>query len=656
MLGGTQPQGGTRRPRRAVLQQVSDKPVERGAEDRLGFQDYADALADMIDNVEIDTPLTIAISGPWGGGKTSLSNLVAEQLHRRTEARGVPSHIVCRFNAQANEQAPHLGAAFAADVARTANRHRRRLWRLFRPLPSAMLSTDERRRRRIGMALGCLTVALLLVLLPTFGELLRESFGPRQATRERLLELLGPAHATVVLALLAAFVLTRQVMGVAQSVAKFIDDPRSEAAKGTMGQISTQLGQLIHQATRAPSKWYQMPERRNPRRFVIFVDDLERCRPAGAVDVCDAAAQLLGHPNVVTVLVADMSKIAASAAVRHALENPGLVDGPAPSYGSEYMKKLVQNQFVLPKPSPGQITQMLESRAPHVEDSFGRQLGTSGARLLRAGLAAAALAMGMDYLRDHLDPSAPAVSLLDGIRWWPLLLTSYLFYAGAEAVVLLGKLRARRRFQAQCHIDDHIGRQVEDDLAMEELVARILPLVPSPGPWQRRADRLWAGGAARRSQRQHELVEQRVSRYLTDRSPHRREAEGELKRHMSMVPRDAKRMLNHLRLLLVIAERRQLFGGQPELCGRHLGKWAALHERWPFVGLALADDPPRIEEFEAVSSLEELEKALASCGLEGGATQPLLTFFQSPTKLAPVIERLARFQKADGDEPDGHSR
>jgi hypothetical protein len=286
------------------LQQVSDKPVERGAEDRLGFQDYADVLAEMIDNVEIDTPLTIAISGPWGGGKTSLSNLVAEQLHRRTVARGAPSHIVCRFNAQAHEQAPHLGAAFAADVARTANRHRRRLRRLMRPLPSAMLSTDERRRRRLGMALGCLTVTLLLVLLPTFGELLRESFGPRQATRERLLELLGPAHATVVLAFLAAFVLTRQVMGVAQSVAKFVDDPSSEAAKGTMGEISTQLGQLILQATRAPSKWYQMPERRHPRRFVIFVDDLERCRPAGAVDVCDAATQLLGHPNVVTVLVA----------------------------------------------------------------------------------------------------------------------------------------------------------------------------------------------------------------------------------------------------------------------------------------------------------------------------------------------------------------
>jgi hypothetical protein len=661
MWGGPDQAGGNgkpeRRARRGAFRQVSDRPVQRSTEDLLGFEDYADALADMIDNAETDTPLTIAISGPWGGGKTSLSNLVAEQLHRRTKARGAPSHIVCRFNAQSNEQAPHLGAAFAADVARNANRHRRRLRRLVHPLPAAMLSTDDRRRRGLAMALGSLSVAILLLLLPTFGELLRQSFGPRQATEERLLELLGPAHATVVLGLLAAFVLSRHVMGIAQSVSKFIDDPRSEAAKGTMGQINAQLGQLMDQATRAPSRWYQMPERRNPRRFVIFVDDLERCRPPGAVDICDAAAQLLGHPNVVTVLMADMSKVAASAAVMHApLENQGHGDGPAPLYGSEYMKKLVQYQFVLPKPSAKQITRMLEDRTPHVEDGLARQLEASGVRLFWAGLAAAALPLSMAYLRDHLDPSAPAVRVLGGIDWWRLLLLSYLVYAATEVAVVLGKLRSVRRFQAQCRIDDHVSRLATHDLAMEDLVARTLSLIASPGPWQQRVDRLWVGGAVRRSRRQRELVEQRVSRYLTDKSPHRREAEGELKQHVPMVPRDAKRMLNHLRLLLVIAENRQLFGGQPELCGRHLGKWAALQERWPFVGLALAEDPPRIEELETVSSLEELEKALAACGLQGGATQPLLAFFQSPTKLTPVIERLAKLQKTEEAEPDGQFR
>jgi hypothetical protein len=646
-----------RRPGRGPLQQVSDKPVERSTEDRLGFQAYADALAELIDNVETDTPMTIAISGPWGGGKTSLSNLVAEQLNRRTRARGAPAHIVCRFNAHSNQHAPHLGAAFAAEVARTANRHRRRLRRLLHPLPSAMLLADERRRRTLGMALGSLAIAGLLLLLPTFGALLRESFGPRQATEDRLLEVLGPAQATIVLGLLAAFVLSRHVMGVVQSLAKLIDDPRSEAAKGTMGQISAQLGQLLQQAACTPSKWYQMPERRSPRRFVIFVDDLERCRPSGAVDVCEAADQLLGHPNVVTVLVADMSKVAASAAVRDApLESPRHGDGPAPAYGAEYLKKLVQNHFVLPKLSPNQITRMLEDRTPHVEDGLKRQLEASGARLLRAGVVALALALIADYLHDLLDPSAPAVSLLGSIRWWPLLLASYLVVAATEAVVVLARLRSLRRFHLQCRIDDHVSQLATHDLAMEELVAQTLPKVESDGPWQRRVDRLWARGAVGRSRHLRGLVEQRVTRYLTDRSPHRCEAEGELKRHMPMVPRDAKRMLNHLRLLLVIAESRQLFGGRPELSGRHLGKWAALQERWPYVGLALSDDPQRIDELETASSLEELEKALAVCGLQGGATQPLLTFFQSPTKLAPVIERLAKFQEAEGDDLDGWSR
>src|SRR6266511_2920595 len=65
---------------------------------------------------------------------------------------------------------------------------------------------------------------------------------------------------------------------------------------------------LIRQATHVRRQWLVIP--RDPRRFVIFVDDLERCRPPRAVEVCEVASQLLGHPNVVTVLVADMATIA----------------------------------------------------------------------------------------------------------------------------------------------------------------------------------------------------------------------------------------------------------------------------------------------------------------------------------------------------------
>jgi hypothetical protein len=49
-----------------ALRTLSDKPVEDDASDQLGFAAYADALAELLDHPDTDTPLTVAISAPWG--------------------------------------------------------------------------------------------------------------------------------------------------------------------------------------------------------------------------------------------------------------------------------------------------------------------------------------------------------------------------------------------------------------------------------------------------------------------------------------------------------------------------------------------------------------------------------------------------------------
>ena len=55
-----------------------------------------------------------------------------------------------------------------------------------------------------------------------------------------------------------------------------------------MQDASRQLRRLIGQALRGK------------RRLMIFVDNLERCRPPRAVEVCEVVSQLIGHPEVVT--------------------------------------------------------------------------------------------------------------------------------------------------------------------------------------------------------------------------------------------------------------------------------------------------------------------------------------------------------------------
>ena len=57
---------------------ASDSPITDSQHDQLGLNDFALALAGFIKTC--NTPLTIAIQGEWGTGKTSLMNIVEEKI------------------------------------------------------------------------------------------------------------------------------------------------------------------------------------------------------------------------------------------------------------------------------------------------------------------------------------------------------------------------------------------------------------------------------------------------------------------------------------------------------------------------------------------------------------------------------------------------
>jgi hypothetical protein len=66
-----------------IKSNVIDQPAEAGA-DKLGMNAYADALAEFISRAQ--SPLTIALQGEWGSGKTSLMNALKSRLVDANEA------------------------------------------------------------------------------------------------------------------------------------------------------------------------------------------------------------------------------------------------------------------------------------------------------------------------------------------------------------------------------------------------------------------------------------------------------------------------------------------------------------------------------------------------------------------------------------------
>ena len=227
--------------------------------DALRFGAYADALAFLMDRETTYTPLTIAINGPWGSGKTSLARMTEDRLTEGSDW-DLP-HVVCKFDAWANDDAPHLGAAFGASVAKQLNGERLWRMRLLTPLPSSMLSPEERWRRRLWLIALSVLIAMAATLWPS-GHTLLTPLLHHEVTIRTLKRGATATRLSFGLAV-GVIVLAQKLWPTLQGVARWVDEPRSEAAQGTMQDAKAQLGRLIEQALRGK------------RRLMIFVDNLE---------------------------------------------------------------------------------------------------------------------------------------------------------------------------------------------------------------------------------------------------------------------------------------------------------------------------------------------------------------------------------------------
>jgi hypothetical protein len=143
------------------------------------------------------------------------------------------------------------------------------------------------------------------------------------------------------------------------------------------------------------------------------------------------------------------------------------------------------------------------------------------------------------------------------------------------------------------------------------------------------------------------LASQRLERFLTDDSILREQAESKILEFLPSMPRNAKRLLNHLRLLLVVASERRMLGGMPPLEAAHLGKWIVLLERWPELGWAVRADPTLMDRLEQAATIDEKSRAVPTLNdivptvaPQVAVTSDLAAFLADEPTFAPLVERL----------------
>jgi hypothetical protein len=664
-----------------ALTTLADVPLAGRWEDQLGYLAYADALCGLIDNPNTPTPLTVAVSAAWGAGKTSLVNLVTGRLAERTRRRRGRGHIVCEFPAWLHDDAPHLGASLAAKVARDVNRYRPWRRRLLNPLPSAMLTPEQRWRRRVALGVAALGVAVLLLLPASVRSTVRPPAGATAPVRA----LLGHQWAALGVLLLTVLALWPKVFTSAQAAARFVDDPKSEAATGSMWQVREQLGRLIGDATSTPSlvgiwlrrRWPELarliprysPER---RRLVLIIDDLERCRPPRAIDVCEVASQLLGHRDVVTILVADMATLAASAEIRYAAletiptsttSTTSQTEGDSAdprqakgAYGRLYLQKMVQIQFDLPPPSLAGLRSMLTAQADEDADANDTAATKVVARrpslrpilgvLTTIPIVAAAIvgAVRKPVLVVGILLAAvttAAVGVFVGLK-------AAVIAAPVIVVVLIGMAIGITVPRAVLSVADARQRLEESrrtpGRGALHTAAQMASALVGGGPITTILVETAAEVLAR-------LAEDQAERDITDDSPQRSAGEAEILKFLTNddVPRRAKRMVNHLRLLLLVASKRRMFGGTPPLQAVHLGKWVVLWERWPELGRAIQANPSVMALLEDTAETDPhaLGDVLRTTVPTLALSSDLARFLSDQeAKLGRVVERLLFYEPA----------
>lgn len=266
--------------------------------DRLAFSDFAKSLCDVIDHPETGSPLTIAVSGPWGVGKTSVANLVQEDLESRIRGTTREPHVIVHFDAWLHDDAQSVGSALVARAARKISLERLPWERFFSPLPSRLL-TQQQFAARMWLRLGFIVVvvvfmAMAAALLADLPILVPEKFvtayAPSYAEEH-------PAEFAVLVFLTTILIVLARAPTFAP-LKRILDPPSKKALKGDIQEIRDELESLVLRVTASG------------RRIVVFVDNLDRCRPQSAVDVLESTSQFLQIEGVVVVLLADTQALA----------------------------------------------------------------------------------------------------------------------------------------------------------------------------------------------------------------------------------------------------------------------------------------------------------------------------------------------------------
>jgi hypothetical protein len=294
--------------------------------DLFGFRVHAELLKELILDPKV-LPVTIGVFGDWGGGKSSIMQMLREDLDpsllESGEAQGTGKVAVLYFNGWLFEGYDDAKSALLSSILTSLRDHRTFGSKIKDQASSLLKKVNLMRGAKYlftGAMVGGIAAATggvgLAAMLPAVAA------GALTGGREAL-----PDAAK-------------------ESVAGKADEAQDDALSD-IRQFREEFASLLKKG--------------DIETLVVLIDDLDRCSPDRIIDNLEAIKLFLNVPNTAFVIGADRRIIRQAVAWRYreALSTsrsgePGDNDG-ADRLVEDYLEKLIQIPYRLPKLSPSEI-------------------------------------------------------------------------------------------------------------------------------------------------------------------------------------------------------------------------------------------------------------------------------------------------------------
>lgn len=286
-------------------------------DDLFGFRVHADLIRELILDPTV-LPATIGVYGDWGGGKSSIMQMLKADFDKESQA-GQSDHgtAVLYFNGWLFEGYDEAKAALLSSILTNLKDHKRFGSKIKDDISKLLKSVDYMR--------GAKTI---------FGGALTAGFAT----------MTGGAG-IVIPALLHGL-----LRGGLESAPAALKDATEKIEAADPDEALTDI-------RRFRDKFAEMLSKSDIKTLVILIDDLDRCSPERIIDNLEAIKLFLNVPNTAFVIGADRRIIRQAVMWRYREALAGTEDQVQLSERlvEDYLEKLIQIPYRLPRLSPSEI-------------------------------------------------------------------------------------------------------------------------------------------------------------------------------------------------------------------------------------------------------------------------------------------------------------